>query len=106
MASARALALAATERVVDGVHGDTTRLRAHALPAVAAGLADLDQFGFGVADLADGGAAVDRDTSHLGRGETQRGEVAFLGDQLHARTGAAGHLAATARLELDVVHDG
>ena len=53
VATTGGLALATTERVVDGVHGDATALRAHALPAVAAGLADLDQLGLGVADLAD-----------------------------------------------------
>src|SRR5438067_605793 len=98
MASAGALALAATERVVDRVHRDTAGLRAHTLPTVAAGLADLDQLGLGVADLADGGAAVDGDAAHLGRRQAQGGEVAFLGDELHARTCAAGHLAARTRL--------
>ena len=56
----RGLALATAERVVDGVHGDATGLRALALPAVAAGLADLDQLGLGVADHAEGAPAVDR----------------------------------------------
>src|SRR6478735_11780351 len=45
VASSRALALAATERVVDGVHGDATHVRALALPPVATGLADLHQSG-------------------------------------------------------------
>jgi hypothetical protein len=39
--------------VVDGVHGHTAGLRADALPAVAAGLADLRELVLGVADLAD-----------------------------------------------------
>src|SRR5580765_2441002 len=76
VASAGALALAAAEWVVDGVHGDTAGLRAHALPAVAAGLADLDQLGLGVADLADRGAAVDGHAPHLGGRQAQGGEVA------------------------------
>jgi hypothetical protein len=42
--------------------------------------------------------------AHLGRREPQRGEVAFLGHELHGGAGAAGELAARARLELDVVH--
>ena len=65
------LALATTERVVDRVHGDATGLGAHALPAVAAGLADLDQLVLGVADLTDGGPAVDRHPAHLGAGQAQ-----------------------------------
>src|SRR5690606_2642372 len=75
-------------------------------PAVAAGLADLDQLGFGVADDADGGPAVDRHAAHLGAGEPQGGELALLGDQLDARAGAAGHAPTAAGLELDVVDGG
>src|SRR5689334_2208957 len=106
MASTGGLALAAAERVVDRVHGDATGLRLHALPPVAAGLADLDELGLGVADLADRGAAVDRHAAHLRRREAQGGEVALLGHELHARAGAARHLAAGTRLDLDVVHGG
>ena len=99
-------ALATTERVVDGVHGDTTGLRADALPAVAAGLADLDQLVLAVADLADGGPAVDQHAAHLGGRHAQGGELALLGDQLHGDAGRAGHLAALAGAQLDVVHGG
>ena len=97
-------ALATTERVVDGVHGDTTGLRADALPAVAAGLADLDQLVLAVADLADGGPAVDQHAAHLGGRHAQRGEVAVLGDELHGDAGRAADLAALAGAQLDVVH--
>ena len=93
VASTGGLALATTVGVVDGVHGHAAGLGALALPAVAAGLADLDRVRLGVADLADGGAAVDGNPTHLGAGQAQGGVVAFLGDQLHARSGAAGHLA-------------
>src|SRR5688572_9741020 len=106
MATAGRLALAATEGVVDRVHGDAAGLGLDALPAVAAGLADLDQLGFGVADLADGGAAVDRDAAHLGARQAQGGEVAFLGHELHGRAGGAAHLGAAAGVELDGVHRG
>src|SRR5262245_22104308 len=88
VAATRALALAAAQGVVDGVHGHAAGLRAHALPAVAAGLADLDQLGLAVADHADGGAAVDRHAAHLGAGEAQGGPVALLGHQLDAGAGA------------------
>src|SRR5437764_4885345 len=60
MSTARGLALAAAEGMVDGVHGHASGLRTYALPAVAARLAERDQFGLGVADLADGCPAVDR----------------------------------------------
>ena len=106
MATTGGLALATTVGVVDGVHGHTAGLGLDALPAVTTGLADLDELVLGVADLADGAAAVDRDAAHLGGREAQGGEVAFLGHELDARAGRAGHLAAAAGLELDVVHDG
>src|SRR6266511_3315346 len=99
--SAGALALSAAERVVDRVHGDAAGVRPLALPSIAAGLADLNQRRLDVADLTHRGATVDRHPAHLGRREAQRGEVAFLGHELHGRARAAGELAARARLELD-----
>ena len=106
MSATRALALAPAERVVNGVHGDAARVRTLALPAVAAGLADLDERRLGVADGADRGAAVDRDPAHLGRGQPHRRGLSFLGDELDRRTGTAPELAARARLQLHVVHRG
>src|SRR5208282_1240468 len=52
MAPARALPLAAAQRMVNGVHGDTAHRRAAPLPPAAAGLAELDVALLGVADLA------------------------------------------------------
>ena len=106
MATTGRLALAATQGVVDGVHGDAAGLGLDALPAVAAGLADLDQLGLGVADLTDGGPAVDRHAAHLGAGQAQGGEVALLGHQLHGGAGRAAHLGAAAGVQLDGVHHG
>src|SRR6266545_4950033 len=103
VAATRRLALATTQRVVDGVHGHAAGLRTHALPPVAAGLAHLDQLVLGVADLADRGPAVDGYPAHLGGGQAQRGVGALLGEEHDGRAGRAGHLAACARLELDVV---
>src|ERR1700759_1604361 len=59
VAATGGLALATTVRVVDRVHGDTADGRALALPAVTARLAELDVALLGVADLADGRAALD-----------------------------------------------
>jgi len=44
MAATRGLALAAAVWMVDWIHGDTARLWTHALPPLAAGFADLDEF--------------------------------------------------------------
>src|ERR1700686_5209791 len=101
-----ALALAATQRVVDRVHRDTAGVRALSLPAVATGLADRDQSGLAVPDRTDRGAAVDRYASHLGRGQPERREQTFLGDELDRGARAPPHLGSAARLELDVVHRG
>src|SRR6185437_7338171 len=68
------LALATTQRVVDRVHGHPTGLRANALPAAPAGLADLDQLGLRVADHPEGGSAVDGHPAHLGGRQPQGGE--------------------------------
>src|SRR6185437_12223409 len=101
---ARALALAAAQRMVDRVHGHAAGLGPDALPPVATRLAQRDQAGLGVADLTDGGPAVDRDPAHLGGGQAQGGEDTLLGDQLHAHPRPSGDLAPGARLELHVVH--
>src|SRR5262245_57754316 len=106
VASTGGLALATTEGVVDRVHGHAAGLRAHALPAVAARLAHLDQLVLGVAHLADRGAAVDRHPAHLGRRQAQGGVRALLGQQYDRRPGRTGHLAPGAGPELDVVHRG
>src|SRR3954451_489541 len=103
VATTRGLALAATVRVVDGVHDHTADGRALALPAHAAGLAPVDVGLLGVADLADRGAAADIDEAHLTGGHPQRGARALLGDQLRAVAGGAGDLGAAAGTQLDAV---
>ena len=98
-------ALATAVRVVDRVHRHAARLRAHAHVALAPGLADLDVLVLGVADRADGRAALGAHHAHLAGGQTQRRHVAVLGHQLHRGAGRARHLAAAAGLQLDVVDD-
>src|SRR6185312_12324397 len=100
------LALATTQRVVDGVHGDATHGRALALPAHAAGLPPVDVGLLGVADLAYRGAAADVDVADLTGGHPQLGERAFLGDELDASPRRAGDLRAAAGPQLDGVDDG
>ena len=105
VAAGRGRALTAAVRVVDGVHRDAARLRAHAHVALAAGLADLHVLVIGVADRADRRAALGAHHAHLARGQAQRRHVAVLGHQLRRGSGRARHLAAAAGLQLDVVHD-
>src|SRR5690606_34927008 len=73
-------------------------------PAHAAGLADAHQFVIGVADLADGGAAVGRNEAHFTGGKAQRGGPALAGEKHRAVAGGTHHLGAAARLELDAVN--
>src|SRR5436190_7447843 len=65
VAATRRLALATTQGMVDGVHGDAARLGTLALPPVAARLADLDELGLGVAHLAHRAPAIDGHPPHL-----------------------------------------
>src|SRR5512145_2276879 len=69
-------ALAATVRVVDRVHHHAAHGRAHAAPAHRTGLAELAQVVFLVADLADGGAAVDQHAPDLAGAQPQLGVAA------------------------------
>src|SRR6185437_7024822 len=102
--AALVLPLAAAVRVVDGVHHGAAHGRALAQPARAAGLAaGLDLVG-DVAELADGGAAPLGHAPHLAGREPQQRLPALLGDQLGGGAGGAGHLAALAGAQLDVVH--
>src|SRR5690606_23221750 len=104
--SAGRLALATAVRVVHRVHRDAADGRAHALPAVAAGLAPVDVRLLGVADLADRGAAARVDVADLTGGQAQLRVRAVLRHEADARAGRAGQLGATAGAQLDRVHHG
>src|SRR5690606_35645263 len=100
------LGLTTTVRVVNRVHRRTTDGRTHAAPTLGAGLTQLLQVVLVVADLADGGAALDRHLAHLARTQAEQRIGALAGHQLHAGAGGAGDLRALARLQLDAVHRG
>src|SRR5581483_4946830 len=105
VATAGGLALTATVRVVDRVHGDTTDGRALALPPHAAGLTPVDVRLLGVADLADRGPAPHVDVADFTRGHPQLGVRAVLGDELDAGAGRAGDLGPATGTEFDRVDD-
>src|SRR3954453_13045392 len=77
----RGLAFATAMRMVARVHDDPTDLRALAHGPGAAGRTEVLVLVVDVADLPDGGHAVDRDAPHLTGRESHRGEPAFLGQQ-------------------------
>src|SRR4029078_12690479 len=97
-------AFAATVRVIHRVHRRAANGRADTAPALRTGFAALAQIVFGVAHLADRGAAVGRHLAHLAGAQTQRGVRAFTRDQLHRGTGTARELRTLARLHLDAMH--
>src|SRR5205823_11124721 len=102
VATTRGLALAATERVIDRVHGHAAGLRPLALPTVAARLADRDELGLGVPDLADCRPGADGQPPRLASWVPQGGEVDVLGDGVDECTGAARQRASCVRPELVV----
>src|SRR5881394_1860854 len=99
----RALAFAAAERVIDGVHRDAAHAGAATQPARLPRLADGQQLMLGVADFTDRGETLAADHAHFRRAQPQRDVVAFFRHDLRARAGAAAQLAAATDLQLDVV---
>src|SRR5207244_13640334 len=105
VAAALGLALAASVRVVDRVHGRAADRRTLAAPPAAAGLPAGDVLVVDVPDLADGRAARERHAPHLAGREAKDAVALVLRDELDAGPGAARELPALARLQLDVVHE-
>src|SRR5881396_3594982 len=100
-----ALALAATHRVVDGVHHRAAHRRAEAEPAHAARLAHRHVLVVEIADLADRRHAADRYHPHLARRQLERRPLALFRQELRLRAGAPAHLGAATRLKLHVVDE-
>src|SRR5438105_3223100 len=94
-----------TAIVCPTISGKIVDVRPLALPATAAGLPAGDVLVVEVPDLADRRPARERHAAHLARGQAQDAIALVLGDELHARAGAPRHLAALARLQLDVVDE-
>src|SRR5438874_4346678 len=96
--------LTTTMGMVEGVHGDAADGGALATPAALAGLADVLVLVLDVADLADRRIADDGDAPHFAGWHADLRVVPFAREQLRRHAGRAHHLAAFARVELDVVH--
>ena len=90
-------------RVVDRVLDHTAHTGPKPHPAHTASLADRDVLVLDIADLTNCGPAVLGYVPHLARRHPQQGPLAFLGHQLGGGAGRADHLAALARLDLDIV---
>src|SRR2546423_6113430 len=96
--AAGALAFAAAQRMIDGVHCDAAHPRAATEPARLARLADREQLVLRVTDFADGGEAFAPHHPHFGRPESQRDVVALFRHHLRARSGPAAQLPAPSDL--------
>ena len=83
MPPTRRLALAATERVIHGVHCCTTHMRALAQPAIASGLTYRHILVINVADLANRRDTGGQNFSYLARGHAKRGVPTFPRNQLY-----------------------
>ncbi len=99
-------ALAAAVRVIDRVHRHAAHRRTDAAPALRAGLADRAQVVLFVADLADGGAAIDVHLADLARAQPQLRVVAFARQQLHRGARRARDLRTLAGLHLHAMNRG
>src|SRR5437867_11055443 len=102
----RALAFAAAERMIDGVHRDASDARAAAQPARLPRLADRQQLVLGVPDFANRRKTLAAHHPHFRRAEPERDVIALFRDDLGAGPRAAAQLAAPADFQLDVVHRG
>src|SRR5581483_8782312 len=105
VAAAFRLALAAAVRMVDRVHRRAANGGTLPEPAAATGFAARDVAVVDVADLTDRRAAREQHSPHLARREAERRVARVLRDELDAGAGRARHLAALARLQLDVVDE-
>ena len=74
--------------------------------AGTAGLTDVDVLVVDVADLADGGHAVELYVAQLAAGQADHAVLALLGHQLGHVAGGAGQLGALAGVQLHIVDDG
>ena len=102
-ATALALALTSTHRVIDRVHDHTADMRSNAEPTAATRLAGRDIHVVGVADLADRGVAIFIDAADFAGGEFQKRISALAVGKGGKRTRAADHLAAAAWNEFHIV---
>src|SRR6266849_5578914 len=98
------LAFTSTVRMVDRIHRDAAHGGSHAAPADAAGLADRLEAVLFVADLTDGGAAIDVHLADLARTQPQLRVAALSRKQLNRGARGARELCAPAGLHLDAVN--
>ncbi len=95
-----------TVRVIDRVHDHTANGRTNTTPAHRASFTDLAQAVFGIADFANGSAALDVHATDFTRAQADLGVGAFTCHQHDAGAGGTGHLGTLTWQHFDAVHDG
>ena len=103
MTPARCLTLAAAMWMIHRIHHDAAHMWLTTEPAAPTRLAERNVFMIQVPDLADRRHALDVNLANLARGHLDRRILAFTGDELNRRPGAARDLPALARAQLHVV---
>src|SRR5579859_4276751 len=89
--------------MVNGIHCDTSVDRLLSQPAITPGLADGYVFVLHVADLPDGGHAINQYFAGFAGGQLNQGIIAFFGHKLGCPARRAHHLGALAGLQFYVV---
>ena len=103
VAPARRLALAAAMWMIHRIHHDAAHVWLPTEPTAPTRLAERNVFMIQVTDLADRRHAPDVNLANLARGHLDRRVLAFTGNELNRRPGAARDLPALAWAQLHVV---
>ena len=98
------LAVTTTVRVTVVTHGHTTGSGTTTEPSLATRLAEHHVLVIGVADLADGRSAINRDLANFTGRQHQGGPATFLIGQTSTSTGGTTELGSATGLHLDAVH--
>src|SRR5574344_817748 len=106
IAADRAFAFAAAVRVVIRVHRRAANGRTDVVPAGLARFSFINEVEVLIANDSDGRPAVIEELPDLGGSKTDHDVLAFRTQHLSGGSGRAAHLAAFARLELNVVDEG
>ena len=97
-------AFATTMWMIDRIHHNTSHGWPNSQVPRASGFSNSDVFVIEIPNLSDRGHAVDVHQADFARRKLHMGIVAFLRHKLRCGAGAARHLSALTRTQLDIVH--
>src|SRR5579885_901045 len=102
--TAGCITFTAAVRMIHGVHRNAANVRTNSTPSRASGFTERDVFVLDIANLTNRRHTVDDHATNFARRQAQLRVIAFLRNQLGRRTGAANHLSAFTRSQLDIVN--